>query len=184
MAEDPLRTLRQEALDIFYFFSPRLVPLHIANSDTRAVIRSGHVIVENPQRRPRIELVSYSAFYTPVLLAALIGIYVRRRDRSRDAMLWCIVANFIAIHALYFPATRYRAPMEFVPLFYAAAALQHLLSTRWIAAIKPTRQRLSTSLSGDRRVVVESDFRVRSAAIGRLRSGLGSIRRDEVAGFD
>jgi hypothetical protein len=121
-------TLRQKALNILYLFSPRLVPFYITGSDTRAIDRSGHVIVENPRRRPFIEVVSYSAFYTPVLLAAFIGVYLRRCQLSRDAILWCIVANFTAIHAVYFPATRYRAPMEFVLLFYAAAALQHWLS--------------------------------------------------------
>jgi hypothetical protein len=131
MREHPLRTLRQKVLNTLYFFSPRLVPFYIAAPETRAITQSGQVIVENPQRRPLIEVVSYSAFYTPVLIAALVGIYLRWRDLSKEAILWCVVANFITIHALYFPATRYRAPMEFVLLFYAAAALQHwLCSTR------------------------------------------------------
>ena len=128
MAEHPLQTLRQKFLNTLYFFSPWLVPFDVATSETRTEIDpSGRVVVLNAQPRPAIELVSYAAFYTPVLAAALVGIYLRRRDLRQDAMLWCIAATFVAVHALYIPATRYRAPMEFVLLFYAAVALQRLL---------------------------------------------------------
>jgi hypothetical protein len=123
MTDRPLLTVRQKILNILYFFSPRLVPFHVAGMETRAVARDGQVIVENPKPRPMIEVLSYSAFFTPVLLAAILGIYLRRHALSRDAILWCIVATFVAIHAIYFPATRYRAPMEFVLLFYAAVAI-------------------------------------------------------------
>ena len=94
------------------------------------------MIVENPRPRPRIEVLAYSAFYTPVLLAALIGIYLRRRDLlRRDAVLWCVIGTFAAIHALYFPATRYRAPVEFVLLFYAAAPANELFRRALLPAL-------------------------------------------------
>jgi hypothetical protein len=54
--------------------------------------------------------------------AAAAEFYMRRRDWRRDALLWSIAATFVLVHAVYFPATRYRAPMEFVLLFYAAVA--------------------------------------------------------------
>ena len=131
MADDPLRTLRQKALNGLYFFSPRLVPFFPVTTETRAVIdRSGRVVVENPGQRPRIEVIAYAAFYAPVLVAALFGIFLRRRYLRRDAILWCITATFVAVHVLYFPATRYRAPMEFVLLFYAAVALQFIWDRR------------------------------------------------------
>lgn len=128
MAQHPLETLRQKFLNILYFFSPWLVPFDVATSETRTEIDpSGRVVVLNGQPRPAVEVVSYAAFYTPVLAAALVGVYLRRKDLRHDAMLWCIAATFVAVHALYVPATRYRAPMEFVLLFYAAVALQRLL---------------------------------------------------------
>jgi hypothetical protein len=128
--EDPIRTLRQKAINAAYFFSPRLVPFYVKGPNTRAVInQAGHLVVEHPERRPIVEHIAYSAFYAPVLVAALAGVYMRRRDLRRDAILWCVVANFVFIYALYFPATRYRAPMEFVLLLYAAGTLN-----RW-----PTR---------------------------------------------
>ena len=128
MAEHPLKTLRQKFLNTLYFFSPWLVPFDVGTSETRVEIDpSGRIVVLNAQPRPAVEVVAYAAFYTPVLAAALVGIYLRRRDLRPDAMLWCIAATFVAVHALYIPATRYRAPMEFVLLFYAAVALERLL---------------------------------------------------------
>ena len=139
MSEDPLRTLRQKALNGLYFFSPRLVPLYTSTVETRVVLDpSGRVVVENPGRRPRIEAMAYTTFYAPVLVAALFGIFLRRRDLRRDAILWCITATFVAVHVLYFPATRYRAPMEFVLLFYAAVALQFIWDRRGAVSIRPS----------------------------------------------
>lgn len=136
MAEDPLRTLRQKALNGLYFFSPRLVPFYLATAETRAALdRSGRVVVENPGRRPRIEGIAYAVFYAPVLVAALFGIFLRRRCLRQDAILWCITATFVVVHALYFPATRYRAPMEFVLMFYAAVALQFMWDRRSVPSI-------------------------------------------------
>jgi hypothetical protein len=135
MAEDPLRTLGHKLLNVAYFFSPRLVPFFIAVNETRAVGMAGEVRVENARPRPSLEVFAYTAFYAPVLMAALVGVFLRRREPAgRDAILWCVVATFVAIHALYFPATRYRAPMEFVLLFYAAAALRGLTESGTLGA--------------------------------------------------
>jgi hypothetical protein len=40
--------------------------------------------------------------------------------------LWSIVVTFAAVHMVYFPAVRYRVPMEFVLLFYGAVGLDAL----------------------------------------------------------
>jgi hypothetical protein len=125
MADHPVGALKQRLLNCLYFFSPWLVPFDVATAQTRAVIDlSGRVVVQNSKPRPLIEVISYTAFYAPVLAAALIGVYLRRGGLRRDAILWCIAANIVIVHALYVPATRYRAPMEFVLLFYAAVAVQ------------------------------------------------------------
>ncbi len=127
MTKNPMDTLRQKALNILYLFSPRLVPFHIAGPDTRAIHRGGQVVVVNGYARPAIEPIAYSVFYTPILLAAAYGVYLSRENLSRAAILWCIVATVVAVHSLYFPATRYRAPMEFVLLLYASVAFDRLL---------------------------------------------------------
>jgi hypothetical protein len=128
MGRQPLQTLSQKALNVLYFFSPRLIPFRIATPETRVVIESsGKVVVANSEARPIIEVVAHSLVYTPVLVSAIIGVCLRRHELSGDAILWCIVATFIVVHAMYFPATRYRAPTSFVLFFYAAVALERAL---------------------------------------------------------
>jgi hypothetical protein len=122
--QHPLETLAQKGLNILYFFSPWLVPLRLASAETRVVFdQSGNLVVENARRRPFTEIASYFAFAVLLLPAAAFGLFMRRCDWRRDAILWSIAVTFVTVHAVYFPATRYRAPMEFVLLFYAAIAL-------------------------------------------------------------
>jgi hypothetical protein len=132
MAERPLRTFGEKLRNALYFFSPRLVPFHIAGPETRLAEREGKATVESAETRPLIEIVAYSVSYTPVLVAALFGVYLRRHHFRTDVMLYCVVATFTIVHALYFPATRYRAPVSFVLFFYAAVALD-----RWIERVHP-----------------------------------------------
>jgi hypothetical protein len=124
MKEDPLRTIAQKLWNCFYFFSPRLVPYYVASTETELRFDAGNVSVVNPASRPVLEHLIYSGFYGPVLIAAVLGVYSRRKVLGRDAILWLVALNFVAVHALYFPATRYRAPMEFVLLLYAAVAAE------------------------------------------------------------
>jgi 4-amino-4-deoxy-L-arabinose transferase-like glycosyltransferase len=133
MTKNAMDNLRQKALTILYFFSPRLLPFYIAGPDTRAIYRGGQVVVVNAYARPAIEPIAYSVFYTPVLLAAACGVYLSRGNLSRAAILWCIVATVVAVHSLYFPATRYRAPMEFVLLLYASVALDRLVERSFMS---------------------------------------------------
>jgi hypothetical protein len=123
IAEDPLRAAVQLLRNVGYFFSPRPVPYRIIGEGTRLVIRDGRPTVENARDRSPVEVVVYGTSYSLVLVAAGAGVYLRRHQLRRDALLWCIVATFIVVHAAYFPATRYRAPMTFVLLFYAAVAV-------------------------------------------------------------
>jgi 4-amino-4-deoxy-L-arabinose transferase-like glycosyltransferase len=128
MSGRPMETLRQKALNVAYFYSPRLVPFYVAGPDTRAVDNGGRVVVEHPHQRSMIEQLSYSLFYTPIFVGAIWGVYLSRQSVSGAAILWCIAATFTAVHALYFPATRYRAPMEFVLLLYASVAIDRVLA--------------------------------------------------------
>ena len=114
-----------------YFFWPRLVPSHVMVSDTRVVLEpDGRIQVVNSPPRPLIEEVAYSTSYCFVAATAVVGIWLRRRHLRRDAVLWCIVLVFVAVHTAYFPATRYRTSMEFVLLFYAAVGLDSWVGAR------------------------------------------------------
>ena len=127
----PRQTLQLTLWKFAYFFWPRLVPSRLVQDDTRLVLEpAGEARVENSRARPIAEDLAYTISYSMVAAAALIGLWVRRRHLSQDAVLWCIVLTFVTIGALYFPATRYRVPMEFVLLFYAAVALDAKLPVR------------------------------------------------------
>jgi 4-amino-4-deoxy-L-arabinose transferase-like glycosyltransferase len=124
MTRRPLHTLWLKLENVWYFFSPRLVPYHEPTSETRIVLGAGGAFsVENSPPRSGFNQWSYSVPYAFVVLFAVVGLRSRRGRLGRDAILWCIVMTFVVVHAVYFPATRYRVPMEFVLLFYAAVGL-------------------------------------------------------------
>jgi dolichyl-phosphate-mannose-protein mannosyltransferase len=124
----PLRIAGLKARNVLYFFSPRLVPYHEPTEATRIVLGDDDAFaVENSPPRRVVHQIVYALSYTPVLALAVGGLWLRRRETGRDAILWCVVATFVAAHAVYFPMTRYRVPVEFVLLFYAAVALD-----RWV----------------------------------------------------
>ena len=134
MKADPRRTLREKAVNVVYAFWPPLVPRTIALAQTDVVIKpSGEISVVNPVERPALEVLPYSVWYAAVLVAAMAGVTIRRKELRRDAALWSVLATFTAAQVVVFPATRYRAPMEFVLLFYAAVAVDRLLA-------RPTRR--------------------------------------------
>ena len=125
MREHPVRTALAKLHNVWYMFTPRLVPYREPTDDTRIHFTSdGALVVENTRPRPLWHQVVHGVSYAAVMAAAAIGIYKRRSFLlNRDAMLWAIVATFVIVHAIYFPSTRYLAPISFVWLFYAAAAV-------------------------------------------------------------
>ncbi len=117
-----------------YFFWPVVIPSYVTTDETHVIVDDpGNITVRNASRRPMLETYSYSFFYLPVLVAASAGVYGRRREWRRDAILWCILATFVGMHAIYFPATRYSAPMSFVLCFYAAVGTA-VLRANWTAS--------------------------------------------------
>jgi len=128
MRRHPWRTAGLKARNVLYFFSPRLVPYHEQTAATRIHLGdNGTFIVENSPTRRAVDQVVYAMSYVPVLALAVAGVWLRRRDLRRDAILWCVVVTFVVAHAVYFPTTRYRVPIESVLLFYAAVMID-----RWL----------------------------------------------------
>ena len=124
MRREPLGTLARKAANVAYFFWPRLVPWRVRGDDTRLVIGpDDRIAVVDSHPRALVEELGYSIPYVCVLVAAIAGVFMRRRAMAGDAILWCVLGAFVAVHAVYFPGTRYRSPVEFVLLFYAAVAL-------------------------------------------------------------
>jgi hypothetical protein len=125
--EQPLRAIQDKAWNVFHSFWPPLVPYYLKGANMRvSVSPSGEITVENHVRRPLVEVVAYSASYSLVLAAALVGLFVRRHLLRRDAVLLCIMMTFVAVHAVYFPATRYRGPVSVVLIIYASVAFDRL----------------------------------------------------------
>ncbi len=127
MAADPARTIGQKIVNVAYLFSPRVVPYR-----------------PDAQPRPVGEVVVWAIFSSVLTASALAGVYARRKGLAVDAVLWCIAATVVGVAVAYVPATRYRAPMEFVLVFYAAVAWQ-LRSRRSVAAM---RRCVASSRSG------------------------------------
>jgi hypothetical protein len=131
ITEDPLRTLRLASRNLLYFFSPRLVPYHERTHETRIVLNPDRTFsVEHAATRPLLHQLAYAIPYGFVIVMTAAAFYLGAADLRRDAILWCIVGTFAVVHMVYFPAVRYRAPMEFVLLFYCAAGLETLLGRR------------------------------------------------------
>jgi hypothetical protein len=124
MWQQPRRTLWLKARNIWYFVTPTLVPYHEVTADTRIRLwPDGGVTVEGSPPRPLAFQIAYSASYSFVLAAALVGIYQRRALLWRDGILWSIFLTMLTVHAVYFPSTRYGAPVSFVWFVYAAIAI-------------------------------------------------------------
>lgn len=127
MREHKSRTLRQKLLNVAYLFSPRITPFDVAGVNTRVRIEGDRVIaVEHSVARRTSEIAAHAVTALVLLVGCAAGVYLRRRELHRDAILWAIAATFVAVNALYVPATRYTAPMQFVLIFYSAVALARL----------------------------------------------------------
>jgi hypothetical protein len=119
----PFAILSLKIRNVAYFFSPFLVPRREISSHTTIRFgEQGQTIVENGVARPLMIRLVYSLSYGVVAVLAAIGVYRRRGELAQDTILWCILITFVAVHTVFFPATRYRAPVEFVLLFYAGVA--------------------------------------------------------------
>jgi hypothetical protein len=127
MAEHPFATLRQKMLNIVYLLSPRITPYEISGAATRVRIdRDGVARVEGALPRARVEVVAYAVMTVVLLVGCLAGVYLRRRELRRDAILWGIFLTFVIVNAIYVPATRYTAPMQLLLMFYTAVAIARL----------------------------------------------------------
>ena len=90
--------------------------------------------------RPLSHRIMYSLSYSAVIALAGLGVYRRRHDLATDAILWCVLLTFAAVHAVYFPSTRYRAPVDFVFLFYAGVGVDTLVG-KWRRVSNTSYQR-------------------------------------------
>lgn len=127
----PVDTLRLKILNVFTFFSPVLVPHRDTSAATEIRLgEDGQSTVLYSIPRPLSHRIMYSLSYSAVIALAGLGFYRRRHDLAADAILWCVLLTFAAVHAVYFPSTRYRAPVDFVFLFYASVGVDAFVGAR------------------------------------------------------
>ena len=131
MKTNPWKTLRLKALNILYLFHPRLVAFYpIGKVGDVKITAEGKIKVTNlPSRSPFVEW-GYTTYFSVLLLAAPLGVYLRRKELHKDSIFFCIVFSFIVVHSLYWPTTNYRAPMDFILMFYAACGLKRWIPSR------------------------------------------------------
>ena len=127
MAGHPWTTIRQKMLNVVYLLSPRIAPFEISGTSTRVRIEGNTVAgVDDSVPRRRSEIAAHAVTAMLLLVGCAAGVYLRRRELERDAILWAIFMTFVLVNAMYVPATRYTAPIQFVLIFYSAVALAWL----------------------------------------------------------
>jgi len=135
MIDHPWRTFRLKLKNIAYLFHPRLVPFYPMIEDSKLILEEAEGWrVENVGKRSFMKEFVHSFSYTFILLTALVGIYLRRKEARTDLILYLIALSFIVVYSLYFPTTRLRAPMDFVLIFYSAYAIESFLKRLKISA--------------------------------------------------
>lgn len=107
----PFETLKQKIFNFYYFFSPVLIPHEPTGGESRN----------------RWETAICFWFHLGLLLFAALGILWRRRRWREDLILSLSLMVFALVSSVYSPATRLRAPVEFVLIFYAAVAVDRML---------------------------------------------------------
>jgi hypothetical protein len=141
MRRHPWRTAWLKLKNVWYVFSPRLVPYYETDDASIDLEEDGRFRVESTRPRPLAHRLAYSIPYMFVVGMIVIAVAYGRVGFKREAILWAIVAVFVAVHALYFPTMRYRVPMEFVLLYYAAAGMDAVSGRRWAARRLETNNR-------------------------------------------
>lgn len=120
----PWRTLKLKLLNVFYLFHPRIVPFYGMDAGTRITFTGPETFeIKNIPKRGILKEAAHSIFYGFIFLTAAAGIFIRRKRWMQDIFLYLIIFNFTAVYALYWPATRLRAPMDFIFMIFSACFL-------------------------------------------------------------
>jgi hypothetical protein len=123
---DPWRAVKAKAMNVLYFFDPRIVPLEgLSEETTFTVTPQGRVVIENARERPGWQSAAHSVLYSLILITAIAGARRRHaagRTTDLDAVLLISMASLTIVSAVYFPTTRMRAPLDPMLMAYAACA--------------------------------------------------------------
>lgn len=122
--ENPWRFLKLKILNVFYLYHPRIVPFHSMDRQTKIHFTGPETFeIEGIPERGAAREFAHFIFYGFLLLSGIAGIWMRRRQWRKDLFFYFLALNFTLVYALYWPATRLRAPMDFIFMFFSAYAL-------------------------------------------------------------
>lgn len=125
----PRETLALKLRNLLYLFWPGILPVEAKSEDVRAIFDGSRVRIVGAQGRPRAWEWLHFGARAVLLMAAVLGIAVRRRRWREDALLYLVILSVAAVHVVFLPTTRLLAPMTVVLMVFAGAGLDHL--SRW-----------------------------------------------------
>ncbi|MEN3976963.1 hypothetical protein [Emcibacter sp. SYSU 3D8] len=126
----PVRFIKSVAASFTYFLAPSPMPLGSGDVSFDKNAQELKIISFHPRK-----ITSFvSVFYYAGLFAAAIGGFLLTR-RRKDEILWAapvllLFLGHAAVHAVTFPESRFRMPLEILLCVPAALAIQHLLANR------------------------------------------------------
>lgn len=127
MKAHPAEALKVKLLNALYLFHPRIVPFYSMDENTVLNLKGENEIeVLNAPSRGWFVETSHVLYYGFILLTSFIGIYLRRKDWRTDLIFYFVILNFTLVYAYHWPATRLRAPMDFILIFYSATFLSRM----------------------------------------------------------
>jgi len=109
--DSPLRFLKLSARRFISFWSP--IP---------------DALTTNPGSGGAARDLIAALTYTPILILAIAGLWLTRSEWQRLLPIYGYFLVFMAVYSIYLPATRYRLPLDFFLLIFAAVALDRLWS--------------------------------------------------------
>lgn len=122
--ENPWRFLRLKILNVFYLYHPRIVPFYSMDRQTKILFTGPETFeVDGIPERGSLKEAAHFVFYGFLLAAGVWGIWTRRKEWRQDLFFYFLALNFTVVYALYWPATRLRAPMDFIFMFFGASAV-------------------------------------------------------------
>ena len=129
MKAHPLETLKLKLLNVLYLFHPRIVPFYSMDENTVLHLKgeSDIEVTGAPSRGFPAEA-GHALYYGFILLTALPGFYLRRKEWRTESIFFLILLNFTLVYAYHWPATRLRAPLDFILIFYSAVTITVILS--------------------------------------------------------
>ena len=111
--------------NVFYLFCPRIVPLYGIDARSRIIFTGPETFnIQNVASRGFLKEGAHFVFYTFVFLTGLAGMYLRRTFWKKDFLFYLVILNFTAVYSFYWPATRLRAPMDFIFMVFSAVFLE------------------------------------------------------------